>query len=176
MSEISIYLNSSAIDVFPTTKRSVAYRSARLLTEENIVNIVNRLLDVDSFVMTPVYEASKPFDINIHGYYIHINNIDNLTESFSSSNSVYASIKIVKDNDYLELSGTDTLLPDIQSEETVYDGVSFSDSEPTAVAEGEYYLKILEKKGNTWSIPFDSQYKYSGAKFKVTEIDSGVLE
>ena len=78
--------NSSNIFVFPTTKREQINRSSRLLTEKNLVDIVNRLVDIESFVITRnfLYGEQSSLDFNIYGYYISIDDFDSVINSVTS--------------------------------------------------------------------------------------------
>lgn len=72
------YLQSSNIDVFPTSKRDDKYdRNARLTSEQNLVSMVNRLTKTDSFVISGLNISSttgylRSGSCNIGGYYFKI--------------------------------------------------------------------------------------------------------
>ena len=152
----SIKLNSSNIQVFPTTKRSGIDKRSKLLSEANLTNIVNMLLDKKAFVITNInsieiqdnsnniiLESDSILEFNILGYYFKIDSIQALLDKIFDSYtdlvnsvtnnkvSIYANIDTVQIGDYEELYGTDNL--------NVYDGVSFSTN-----IETNKYLKILE--------------------------------
>ena len=107
------YLPSTQIEVFPSTKRGSYQKSARLLSESNLVGLINQLLDVDSFVITSAYNATEPFEINIGGYYFSTTtNALDITGLFSIANngqSIVASIQIQSLSDGIyELVGQDS--------------------------------------------------------------------
>jgi hypothetical protein len=84
------FIDSESIKVFPCGRRSSVYdNDSRLTTEYNLVSIINRLVDRDSFIVTDVdfnvginpsaandINKTKLFSFNIGGYLF--------TTSFSS--------------------------------------------------------------------------------------------
>lgn len=136
--------NSSNIFVFPTTKREQVSRSSRLLTEKNIVDIINKLVDVESFVITRgyVYGSDSSIDFNIYGYYFNVSNFDDVVdavtngESISQNSSIWANIIINKIGDYDELYGTD--------ENGEYGGVVFTFNGPITNSSGRGVIKKLK--------------------------------
>ena len=152
--------NSSNIFVFPTTKREQVSRSSRLLTEKNIVDIINKLVDVESFVITRgyVYGSDSSIDFNIYGYYFNVSNFDDVVdavtngESISQSSSIWANIIINKIGDYDELYGTD--------ENGEYGGVIFTFNGPMNGGLYQGYPRYL-----TWfDVPAASVYWYGWYK------------
>lgn len=174
-------ISSSNISVFPSTKRGNYQRSARLISESNLVGIVNRLLDSDKFVITQnnvsgLAPLDSPFELNIHGYYFNIKTCSTIIDAMSSvpTNSIWANIVIGTTDEYSELMGQDSG----GGEESAYSGISFSsdgeESDTLPAGQQRYSLKILEKSGALWTIPSDSTVKYSSTRF-FGEIDGGVI-
>lgn len=168
--------DSNNILVFPTTKREVNDRKARLLTEQNIVGIVNRLLDVDSFVITKNFNINGSFEFNIHGYFFKIDDIGDIIElivnseasggtPISSGDCIYANIHTFVTGDYEELYGID--------ENGSYDGVVFTINEP--LQNTNKFLKILEYSSSYgWSVPDSSYAKFDGNSL-IDPLDCGEL-
>lgn len=76
------YINSENINIYPASARSNSID--RLNIEHNMINIVNRLTDIDSFIISGLdvqISNSKimimPGACNIHGYYVSIKNENN---------------------------------------------------------------------------------------------------
>ena len=172
--------NSSNIFVFPTTKREQISRSSRLLTEKNLVDIVNRLVDIESFVITRsfIYGGGASLDFNIYGYYISIDNfdliIDSVTrgETITKGSSIWANIFIYKTGDYDELYGSD--------EDGVYSGVIFTFNNPITGIDGSgkvKNLKLVEFKDTSIEsafIPQTSLAKFTIERF-MNPIDCGEI-
>lgn len=181
---------SQDIQVFPSTKRGTYQRSSRLISEENLTNIVNKLIDKDSFVIRPQPYNSLGTDdalqFNIHGYFFvvpHVGSITNLMPS--GTESIYANIITDKETvtvdsityEYIELQGQDT-----GSASSTYTGVSFTADAPDTSAltdtQTRYSLKILEKTAqNVWQVPLISMYKYEAQNVfgDISLIDGGVV-
>lgn len=172
--------NSSNIFVFPTTKREQISRSSRLLTEKNLVDIVNRLVDVESFVITRnfVYGSKSSLDFNIFGYYISVDNFDSVIESVTSNesivkgSSIWANIFIYKTGDYDELYGSD--------EDGVYSGVVFTFNNPITGTGDDSKVKNLklvefeEASIESAFIPQMSLVKFTVERF-MNPIDCGEI-
>ena len=149
------YLSSSDIQVFPTTKRGGIQRSARLMSEENLVGIISHSTDYNSFVIAEPLEAvTSTLDFCIEGYFFRITDLQALTNGFTSATSIYAHISItsasVGTETYKELDGQDV--------DSYYQGISFESTD------SGNDLKILEKvtiSGTpTWVVPSASTVKY----------------
>lgn len=96
-----IYLDSSDIKIYPSSRRSDYYdRNSRLSSEQNLVSVVNRLTRKDGFVIKgfTVSEDGKkinPGSCNIHGYLFTISSeIDISSLEPSEDSYVYFSIKV----------------------------------------------------------------------------------
>ena len=168
------YPSSSNVAVFPTTKREINDRSARLLTEQNLVDIVNRLLDVKSFVITKKFEQNGSFEFNIYGYFFKIGNIGSIIDGLvtleqangvvvDENSCIYANIHTFLTGNYEELYGSD--------ENDVYDGVVFTLNSP--LSNTDKFLKILDNSSGSWDIPPESLTKFKG--FSINPIDCGEI-
>ena len=100
------FLTSNMINVFPCGRRP-NYPEDRWLTEYNLINIVNRLTDKKSFVVTSsISDTKSEFIFNIEGYLFKttVNDIlaaldikepeEEPEEESEEDNSVYATIDI----------------------------------------------------------------------------------
>lgn len=69
---MSAYLNSDQIKVFPCGGRNINYDPlARLTTEQNLISIINRLVDMDSFIVT-THASNQEMDNSIEEYIFNI--------------------------------------------------------------------------------------------------------
>ena len=159
-------LESNKISIFPTPNRGATYQpQARLVTEFNLTNIVNRLVDKESFVIS--YENNEII-FNIYGYWIKAD----LTQSdLLTGESLYARIQVIapEDSDFIELQGSDT--------DGKYSGVEFLTEYSGTDSDGWHSLKLLEKVGSTWQVPEDSKVRFTtGATTRSVTIDDGDLD
>ena len=79
----STYIASTNVNVFPSTRRTYTQDfSARLMTESAIARLVNKLVEVDGFVISNTVPAAAEdmFEFNIYGYYFQIKNISSIIE------------------------------------------------------------------------------------------------
>ena len=107
------YSLSKNIQIFPVTQRNIWDPLGRLTTEYNLTSILNKLLDVKGFVLTPnnfsgdkkaalVTGSGSILDFNLNGYIIHLKDLDDLIEerlnvtSPSDGISIYAYIDLTK--------------------------------------------------------------------------------
>ena len=177
-----MYLESDKIQIFPTSNRDSAYQAqARLMTESNIINIVNRLVDKDSFIIN---HKDTSIDFNIHGYWIHVPDIVPVTlsiqQEFPNATSIYAKITINTTQsgtqpEFKTINGTDT---EAAGGGQIYTGVEFVTTKSSSGDTGTpYYLHLLEKVGNTWQVPEDSKVRFTtGAETRSVTIDDGDLD
>lgn len=167
------FLNSANIKIFPTPNRGTNYQpQARLVTEFNLTNIVNRLVDKESFVIS--YKNNEII-FNIYGYWIKAD-LTNL----SITNELYARIRVpeLEGSTFIELEGTDTEDPPSSGNYT-YHGVTFVTGENISFtdSDGWHSLKLLEKVGSTWQVPEDSWVKFTtSATTRSITIDDGDLD
>lgn len=156
-------LESGKIKIFPTPNRGTDYQpQARLVTEFNLTNIVNRLVDKESFVIS--YKNNK-ITFNIYGYWVEADFTDN--PSLLTGN-LYARIQVLDTNNFAELNGGDT-------EAAKYEGVTFltDNRELSTAADGYHSLKLLENG----KVPEDSWVKFTtSATTRSVTIDDGDLD
>lgn len=168
---------SNLIEVFPSTKRTAEYqKSARQLSEKNLVSIINKLIDTDAFVITSagiVTNLTMGIEFNMHGYYFKVSNIQAIIQD--GSDSIYANIIVESDEDgYTELSGQDT-----GGTSSEYNGISFTANLPDSTAlkatQQRFSLLLLKKEGGNWEIPIESTVKFLGSRIfgAVTKVDGG---
>lgn len=105
------YFESKNVRMYPSSKRSDRYdRNARLTTERNLVNVINRLTSRDSFIIhglsistsedkqTQILVAG---DCNIHGYYFNL--LNNVTINNSGDDNLYKKAELLEDDGWLYL-------------------------------------------------------------------------
>ena len=129
------HTSSTNIQIFPTAKRSKYDPVGRLTTEYNLTSFLNKLLDVDGFVITSCNSGANliestgdsnnslnnstpiPFDFNIHGYLIHIENIKDIIKELSTANNaIWAYMKLYKQSS--SYNGSNQKLYYIEGEDT----------------------------------------------------------
>lgn len=183
-------LKSTAVKIFPSAFRGLATGTkynpeARLNTEFNITNLINRLASKDSFVIS-WNPTSKVIIFNIHGYYFE----NNLTEFLgvggggASLTNIYASIKIrpfttndanttyqaftlvgTEDPSVTVQPSTGRILDIIDSGTAIFEGLDLH-STPITPAEGIYELHLLSGGPSSWAVPVTSVLK-----FKATDVE-----
>ncbi|WP_300924695.1 hypothetical protein [uncultured Clostridium sp.] len=100
----AMYIPSSDIKIYPSSKRSDYYdRNARLSSEHNLVNVVNRLTSIQAFIIEGLNielgeddkRYIRPGSCNIHGYYFNIlNSIDLSIFNSEYNNYLYFGITL----------------------------------------------------------------------------------
>lgn len=164
---------SSNINVFPSTRRTYAQEfPARLVTESALARIINKLIDVEGFVITEELDTTGTFEFNIFGYYFQIKNLSYLLSQFESSTQIYATIHINHtDNAFYELyTSTES------GNSSNFDGVIFSDDgqHPSDTSTDFYKtLLILNKIDSQWQVPDSSRVKLKDTSLGITEVDAG---
>lgn len=162
---------SSNIFVFPTTKREankgLENRTARLFTEKNLVDIINKLLDVNAFVISKSFSMNDNsiLEYNMLGYLFRTKGIQsiienvfgNITPESNTPVSLWANIFISKVGDYEELYGIDDEV------KGVYTGVVFFDSPISNASQSLELLRYTEDLNGlkSWIIPKSSKVKLS---------------
>lgn len=167
------YIASNTVSVYPSTRRQEHQVSARLLSEQSIVNITNKLIETEGFVITPDdqidYEDaySNSLEFNIFGYYFVINPMSSITNLFNSSLNIYACINISEVTDdttysYNELQGQDINEGTSETPNWIYQGVYFLDTIPSVGNIPDHYLLLCKRDSTTsnWSIPEESRIKF----------------
>lgn len=185
---------SSSISVFPCANRGKFENTnfnlqSRLTSEYNLTSIINQLVDKNSFVISPSdtskpVDTSSPISFNINGYYFKIDSIENAIGEFSSSDNLYASIKLRTTNvpgfgNMIELSDTDNgaqVAGDNGEtlDEAVFTGLDISAS--LLSGSNVYSLHILKKVGGSWYVPPESTIKFiTDSTRRSVKIDDGEL-
>lgn len=170
-------LKTTDVQVFPSTKRANKQVSARLMTEQAIVGIINKLVDRTGFVITldENIKPTSPFEFNIFGYYFKIETLRAITELFKdmTNTEIYGNIALENSGEFKELYGQD------DDDTMLYSGISFTDTptSSTALSDKTYYnLLILKRDVSTvegetiysdWYVPSDSRVKF--------ELDGGEI-
>lgn len=179
------YLNSSLVQVFPSSRRDDTFdRNARLNTEQNLISIVNRLNSVDSFVIDGLnLSANKDGSIsitagscNIHGYYFKLKALENIVvkglDSTGAERGVLANDElcfIIKldttpignEITFNELKGTDN--------NGIYEGLTLAAlRSEDKTADGCYYLPIAKYTGTTWEQLPNTTLKYFARDMSIT--------
>lgn len=168
-----IYMSSSKVDVFPSTKRGPAYASqSRLLSEKSFSRLVNQLVDRDSFIIK--YDSdNKSIEFNIHGYYFKLSNFLQSLPEASKATDLYACIEI--DNTTQELKGQD-------SADGNYGGVYLTYKEPqSGDTTTSYYLLlgrvVVSKEGIiTFTENADSYIMFNMKKVDLKIVDCGIID
>lgn len=171
------YLKTEEVKVFPSTRRVNKQTSARLITEQSMVGLINQLVDSDGFVITtevhnPV-SSTDLFEFNVHGYYFSVN-LSSLLTLGDSWTDIWGIITLDVTNDYTELVGQDATADENPTENSVfqYEGIDFQSS--ASASPNTYSLHLLTKSGSTWTIPADSRIKFIESSLDI-DIDGGVI-
>ena len=144
---------SENIKVFPAVRRIKSPAESRQLSEKNLVGLVNKLLDVDSFIISYTNDVMK---FNIAGYYFEIPKF-----STTAPKEKYAKLVIdsTKDSQYPELKG---------DENGNYLGLEFTNTGPRV---DEHWIQLRD--GETI---ITSSFKYKATNvegLKFDNIDGG---
>lgn len=145
---------------FPATK-SGAF-SSKLISEYNLINLVNRLTDKDSFIISSD-TSNNVIKFSIHGYYFEYNYDSSL------GNSLYAYIKISNSNEWSTLYLDGSLTDDDGNETGLFFTDPGSDSNYTV-----YPLQLTDDSGN---IMEDNMLKFTtDSSTRSVSIDDGDLD
>lgn len=155
---------SENIKVFPSVKRSDEYDlAARLPSEYNLTNIINRLTGKDSFIITGLdisIESNNiqinPGECNIKGYYFNITSPIILNDIGTNTN-IYLYIEVEEKDSFTELKGNDT-----GENNSEYSGLKISYTEP----EG-YYLLLATKDGDNWINNTQASIRYTSEMVEI---------
>jgi hypothetical protein len=180
-------LKSTAVKVYPSAFRGLAtgmkYNpEARLNTEFNVTNLINRLASKDSFVIS-WNPTTNVIIFNIHGYYFE----NNLTEFLSTGagstwTNVYARIRLLPFlNDEGEPSAPNTkykaitlagtsdvgtipspgvILDVTTSSIDTFFGIDLNDSATSSLESTDYELHLLSGGPSAWAVPLTSRLKF----------------
>lgn len=163
-----MYFLSNQIEVFPISVDRPSKPAARVLSENNLLNLIRSLNDYPSFVISKTYN-NELFEFMIYGYYIKLEG----TIDFSAieGDNIYATI-------FLDTSNTS--YPQLWASDSgdSFTGVVFTASPeeaeiPTLIKDTyqKYTLHILQKSGNSYTIPPESR-----TRFTIDEIDGGLIK
>ena len=162
------YVNSSKVEVFPSTRRSAQYASsARLLSEKSFSRLINQIVDRDAFIIS-YNKDENSIEFNIHGYYFKVTDFSTAIQSISTGSKVYACIEI--DDTSNELYG--------QDEGSLYKGVYFTSAVPTEATSGHtlYYLSLGTATSSGLSEDIDSYIVFNIDKLDLKNIDCGIID
>lgn len=158
---------SNNIKVFPSVKRSDEYDlAARLPSEYNLTNIINRLTGKDSFIITGLdvsVENNKPQinvgECNIKGYYFNITSPIMLND-IGNNTKIYLYIEVEERDSFTELKGNDT-----GTTNSEYSGLKISYTEPTV----GYYLLLATKDNitGTWINNTQASIRYTSEMLEI---------
>lgn len=184
------YINSNSIDVFPCANRGGNHNlQSRLTSEYNLTNIINQLIDQDSFVITTSLTSGGPLSFNIHGYYFNVLNYNDIINLGISGDDIYASIRIKANTSTggvifheLSVGGTEenegSGLDDNDPTNGLFRGIIFTSPSDIPDAGGDqiYSLHILHRDSGVWSIPQESTVKFiTDSSKRSIRIDDGEL-
>lgn len=166
-----IMVQSNAIKVFPTTKRSDEVdRNARLMSEQNLISIVNRLTGLKSFIINIPPEITinassitipTNSEFNIGGYYFKFIQPQIITFD-NNIKEIGLQITTATSGDFTELQGND---PD--GTKGNYSGLKIITSATPGNVSSEY-LPIIRKYGSNWAIINDSKLNIVDENMLVT--------
>ena len=104
MAYINTYDNEGTkllVQVFPSSRRVATQSSARMFSEKPVVDITNKLIDTEGFVIsnnsTSGYvKTSEPFEFDLYGYYFYIDTtiliINSVIAENADAKNIYAKI------------------------------------------------------------------------------------
>ena len=171
-----VNIESGNIKVFPSVRRSdESDLDARLPSEYNLTNIVNRLTNTDSFIvegLTIVKNLDGAIQLtsgscNIHGYYFEIKNSIILND-IGNHDKVYLKIETETSavNSFVELVGND-------ESNNVYTGLQIVYRKP----ETGYYLLLATKDGNgNWINNTQASIRYTSEMVEIPTIKEDTQE
>ena len=188
------YFQSSQIKVFPTTKRNDIYdRSARLPTEYNLTNIINRLTSRDSFIIDGLSILSNQLQtgsFNIHGYYFELKSPYNLSTFNPSENQLLCLNLTLKESNvsgstFIEIISGDQNQSS-QSSNSDYEGLTIevitkedNQEDPYTTLNSEsnfvYHLPIARYISGAWQVIENNRLKYNSSDLAVN-ISEGLTQ
>lgn len=170
------YYNSSNVSVFPSAYRKVDTKG-KYTSEYNFVNIINSIIDVDSYVLSTDTTLANDHILRvvIHGYYFEIENFIKPTNK-----ALYLAIRVENNtsNALVNFNNGSAAEDTALDQGSEFTGLYTGDTEPnTAAGEGYtiYTLQVCDFNGNlnnvrlsTDSIFFDND-KDSDLTGKINE-------
>ena len=186
-------LSSNSIQVYPTSLRTDTYdRNARINSEFNITNLINRLTGRDSFIIdgitTLVDGVINAGEFNIKGYYFNLPSAVTLDSTLVSSPSandvIYFTITI---KDMPIDSNSDVKFKQINGRDTGGDGSKYTGLTIVKIANGStqpydaegsaddvtHYLPIFKYTGSSWVAIESSRLSFDLDQLAVTNKDPG---
>lgn len=153
----AINIPSEKIEIFPCVSRKPDYDlSSRLMTEENITNLIKNILDKDSYVIK--IDGGYIYFV-IEGYMIKLK-VDLLPKNDTISGYFVSLVPASTENSFDIIKGDNPTNP-------YFEGISITTDSGA--------LKILEKDGLT--IPVESQAKFNLSSFGLSnKLDFGELK
>lgn len=151
-------MDNKTIEIFPAFN-NINSDDNLWLNKFNISCLINRLNNVDGFVITPdsCFSLDSPFEFNLAGYFIRLDNLRSIEISDLSP------IKFEFDNDKIIAS------------------VITRDYASLILDDRLFKLTLVEKVDNKWVIPQSSRVQINAAELlKAIEenqsIDDGIIE
>lgn len=197
---MSNYIKQNKIHAYPVTNKP-SEPNSRLNTEKNLIYIINRLVDKDSFVVTSNFISGKgtilnyatnlteKLMFNIHGYLFEttIGDIVTAVGQIVPGQRIYASIYLTTSPstdgltsfEYLiggEINAQTSPKPD-GAEENDYTGVKFTIGEPSIPDDSTiqmYKLCILDYTASGLTIPRESKIRFN--QWALEGLDDGDLD
>lgn len=169
-------IKSDNIKVFPSVRRSDASDlDARLPSEYNLTNIVNRLTNTDSFIVEGLTIVKNPDDTiqltrgscNIHGYYFEIKKSITL-DDIGNHDKIYLKIETETSNinSFVELVGND-------GSNNIYTGLQIVYEKPKT----GYYLLLATKDGKgNWINNTQASIRYTSEMVEIPTIKEDTQE
>lgn len=174
------YLESTKIRMYPTalrgnTPEEVAKGpfdpAARLGTEFNLTNAVNRLTIDGSFVISR--QAGTELEFSMMGYYFRVSDVSALKEKFNNATKIYAKIKLdetqgtsaYKLRTLVSADKDFSSLDKLDGKVYYFNGVEFTSSAMSQAqgTDGVYQLLILTRpstSSDNWQVPEASLLRF----------------
>ncbi len=163
-----MYLKAQSVDVFPISRARSTNPTARLISEEHLLNLVRSICDTDSFVVTKDFIESNDLEFMIHGYYFKILGNSIPLDQFSSE--IWATIYLdTSDNNYVTLFGSDSDEADPAAR--TFNGLNLTSEIPTSNdGRTSHTLLLLKKDANNWIVPDESRLKFDAESIRDIKI------
>lgn len=181
-------LKSSQISVYPTAVRNDNFdRNARLNSEYNITNLINRLTGRDAFIISGFSNLSiggdlDPGEFNINGYYFKIPemvNIEEILTGATEGDTINLTITIeemkvdaVTEIVFKQLKGFDTTN---DMETSLYTGLAVTKETNGSLYPANNSLPIFVYKGGNWKPIPSSRLSFDLDQIAVTNYDPNSL-
>ena len=137
---------SDNVRVFPSAYR-ITKAEGKYNSEENFTNIINSIVDVDSYVIS--LSSNNTLKIVIHGYYFEILNF---TISSNEYRNCWVAIRVEKGNDAL-VNYTNGSINELDSNSNYFEGLKVGTSEsdlgiPQSSTDYAYYKLHVSENGS----------------------------